>query len=198
MKSTLRYISAAGAVLLIAAAAVRADGISDKVYVNGDVGAAFLQDITIKNSGGAELQFDTGVRADVGIGYNISDALAAELDAGVVWNQFKHSSDSLYQVPLMANLIYTLPVKWAVVPYIGAGVGGVAGIVDASGFSDTDFVFGYQAMAGIKYAVTKDVDIGVGYKFLGTTDYSWTDHGTTVKTEEAFTHSVLATLTVRF
>src|SRR5580698_6217478 len=82
MKNKVSHLIAAGAMLFIGAVNVHA-----QVYLNGDVGAAFLQNTTIHNSGGAKASFDPGVRGDVALGYNLSDCFAAELETGAIWNK---------------------------------------------------------------------------------------------------------------
>lgn len=206
-KTNVRHLIAAGTMLVIGAA-----NASAQMYLNGEVGAAFAQDVTIKNTGGAKASFNPGVRGGFALGYNLSDSFAAEFESGVIWNSMDtlggmSVSDAgatidLYQIPFLANLVYKTPVKSGFSGYIGAGVGGVASILDVSAQgnngNDTDFTFAYQGMAGVKYAICKNMDVGVAYKFLGTLDHSWNIGGGGLSTEALYTHSVLATFTFRF
>lgn len=180
------------------------------VYLKADAGATFEQGLNIK--GGSKLDFDTGFRFDVGPGYQITKSLAAEFEVGVIYNQVDTlggvplstygASADLYQIPMLVNVVYTVPLKGAIHPYIGAGLGGVATVVDVTSplgdVNDTDFVFGYQALAGLTFSVAEHVELGVAYKFLGTTDHHWSDHGVTLDTDPAYSHSILATLKWRF
>lgn len=210
IKTKAHHLIAAGTMLLIGAANASAQ--TSPYYLNGEIGASFPQDLTFKNSGGAKASFNPGVRADVLLGYNLCSAFAVEFNTGVIWNSVDKiggqslSSEglniNLYQIPFLANLVYKTPVWNGFSGYIGAGAGGEAALfsANASGASasDTDFTFAYQGLAGVKYAVCKNADIGVGYKFLGTLDHHWTVAGSGISTEALYTHSIMATFTYRF
>ena len=58
----------------------------------------------------------------------------------------------------------------------------------------SDFTFGYQGSLGLKYAISENCDLGIAYKFLGTSDHDMGRFGT----DGTLTHSLLATLTFRF
>ena len=69
----------------------------------------------------------------------------------------------------------------------------------------TASAFGYQGMAGIKFALNNQWDIGVGYKFLGTTGYdvgSGVSYDGSTRTEYKsdgnMTRSILLTFTCRY
>jgi len=216
-------LTVAGASTILAAITGHAqctNGLS-RFYVDADMGAAFQQDAAIKNSpfgNSGEVQFDPGLRANIRLGYNLSRSFAAEFETGVVWNSINNFSTpngdnkantlgysaDLYEIPLLANVIYR-PLHGAFQPYIGAGCGGVAGMFTsqhiplfASGFSDTDWTFAYQAEAGLRYVVSKSVQLGIAYQFLGTTEHDWTDSGDTLKTDGTMTHAVVASFIWEF
>jgi opacity protein-like surface antigen len=208
--------------LLISSAAVlRAEDTSGKLYLNGDVGVALMQDVTINKFNGTPVPYkvslDPGIRFDLGVGYNITDSLAAEVETGLIWNpadlvylgsawlpfDMLHVRADIYQIPFLVNAIYRIPLKSGLTPYIGVGVGADFAIVDFSmpGISANynDVTFAYQGIAGVKYAVTKNIDVGLAYKFLGTLDHSWNLlPGVRTDTAPTMTHSILATLTWRF
>jgi len=175
-------------------------------YLNGDAGGALQQDVYDKSDGGT-LSFDPGLRADVALGYNINDSFAVELESGVIWNSvdalsgtplstYGQSAD-LYQIPIMLKGIYHLRTG-KFVHYVGVGVGGVASIFDLTSHisgpngSDADFTFGYQAEAGVKYMLSDRASIGIGYKFLGTLEHSWTLETFNLKTDPTYTHVIFA------
>src|SRR5437879_2082361 len=142
MKSLKLTCLAVGAAMLVANARAGSPG---QMYLNLDAGAAWLQDV-------GTLSFDTGLRADAAFGYMATEALALEVEGGVVWNQAKGVGGDVYQIPVMLNGVWNIPVNTSWSGYIGAGAGGIWTDVEttSSGSSD-DFVFGYQAMAGLKY-----------------------------------------------
>src|SRR5947207_2732887 len=96
-------------------------------YLGLDAGVAFQQDIAIKDTGGAKLSFDPGVRLDLSGGVHISPAWRAELDLGFIYNPVRAIGDKsldsgsggldYFQVPMMANAIYTLPLHGPISAY---------------------------------------------------------------------------------
>jgi len=207
---------------LVSAAAASYAAVPDSVYVKAEAGPAFVQDVNIKDSGGVKARFDVGARADVAVGYQFNPCWAAELEGGVVWNQvdrigtevppppptstggvYEKGKADLYRIPLLVNAVYNLPIgNDRLKCFVGAGAGGMASVLDArfitAKVNDTDFTFAYQAFAGIKYAINDHVEIGAEYKFLGTPDHDWNEHAVKVKTDEIFTHAVMAALTFHF
>jgi opacity protein-like surface antigen len=175
-------------------------------YFAFEAGTALQQDITIKDSGGAKASFDPGFRFDMalGVGSRRPNSWGAEFEAGLTYNSMKPNTDlgleglDFYEIPMMLNVIYTLPIHGPVTAYVGAGIGGVYGIFAGSGTSflgfSTDLTFGYQGIAGVRYSFADKWDIGLAYKFLGTTDH---DMGG-FKSDGTMTHSFLATLTLKF
>jgi OmpA-OmpF porin, OOP family len=189
-----------------------------RFYVNADLGGSLLQDVTIKNLG-TKVSFEPGVRGDVSFGYNVIGPMAVEFETGSIWNSLDGANRQmvfpgsehvdLYQVPFLGNMVFRVPLKCGLTPYIGAGLGGVASTLDVRfpetfGFhrheSDTDFTFAYQGMAGLKYAFASDMEVGVGYKFLGTLDHSWFGGNPFLVTETkpTYSHSIMASFTYRF
>jgi opacity protein-like surface antigen len=159
-----------------------------------------------------KLSLDPGFRVDMIGGYNITDSIAIEVEAGVLYNSFdkislsgtvdgvpfavsqKLSDMNLWQVPILLNGVYTFQLDSKFKPFLGAGAGGIFTIVEGNNDSENDFTFAYQGMAGVKYQISESMDIGVTYKFLGTLDHKFAD----VKTDAIFSHSILAALTVKF
>lgn len=196
--------------------------IADRFYLDVDAGGSIIPDVDIQSAtggGAGKIVFDTGFRLAVGVGYHVCHSASLELETGMIWNPISSiagnnltdfgSSAGLYQVPLMLNAIYRPHLHSRFKPYLGAGIGGVVGIFDSESiplfgspsnlnFSDSDFTFAFQGIAGIKYAVSKHADLGVAYKFLGTLDHEWSDNGITLKTDGTMTHTILASFTWKF
>jgi opacity protein-like surface antigen len=215
-------LATAGAALLLAATGGYAQS-TGHFYVNADGGLAIQENTGIRsgsiNSSSGDLHFDSGFRADMQFGYQFNDVFAVELESGIIRNTINeigiqqlstvNANASLEEIPLMVNTICTIPVKGPIKPYIGLGAGAVAGIFNSSNvpgsgpgptpnYGDTDFTFAVQAEAGIKYQICRNLELGLGYKFIGTTDHSWHDNDINMRTRGTKTHDIEATLTWRF
>jgi outer membrane protein W len=210
-------LTMAGAALMLAAASGHAQS-ADKFYLDADAGRALQQDVSIKNNSdlgsGGNVRFDTGFRAGVDFGYNFNDSFAAQLETGVIRNTINQfgvqqlstfgAKAELDEIPLLVNFIYKFPVG-NFKPYVGVGVGGVAGIFDSSNiplsggnYNDTDFTFACQAEAGFKYSLSEHISLGLAYKFMGTTEHTWNDNSISLKTDGTMTHAIEATFTWSF
>jgi opacity protein-like surface antigen len=172
---------------------------TQNLYTHLDFGGSYQQSTTLNQSlvntttnvtSSGSAKFNLGVRADVVVGYNINPSWAAEFDTGVIWNSLDsiagvslnqpyplNQSFDTYTVPLLVNIVYKVPLKGDLIPYVAAGAGGAASILSYhrahSGFMDSAFVFTYQAEVGLKYQLFPDASLGIAYEFLGTTDPSW-------------------------
>lgn len=213
MKTIMRSIIIASVALLMSAAGVRAVDWSDNLYLNTDVGSALQQNTQFHLSGWPTTQdatFNPGVRADIDLGYKFDDTWAVEFETGVIWNSIDsiggfsvNGSFDIYTIPLLANVIYKFPTGSSWTPYVGMGVGGVVSIADfsnaTSGSSDTCFTFAYQAEAGLKYALTKNISIGVAYKYFNTLNQRWFfSNAGSVKFDGVHIHAIVASFTWTF
>ncbi len=185
-------------------------------YFEADLGGVITPDFKLTSFAGSGLNgskasADPGYRFDFLGGCHFARNFAVELDTGVVFNSIDKiggqtlSPDRLdiWQTPLLVNLVYTIPTEGPVSAYVGAGAGGVFTSIDfrIEGFGhirDTDATFGYQAFAGVKYAINDWADIGVAYKFMGTANHSWTDEGVDVTSNAILSHAILASFTMHF
>src|SRR5262245_41265137 len=77
---------------------------SGKMYVNVNVGGAFLTDVEL--NGGPDAEFDIGFRFDAAFGYHLSGPWALEFETGWVWNSVDKIGGSspgvdvdVYQIP---------------------------------------------------------------------------------------------------
>lgn len=218
---TVKYCLLAGGALVLAAGHGLAQSAS-AWYVNGGVGPAIAQDNSIRQSAfgySGNVRFDTGIRGDIDLGYQFKPSWAAELEVGALWNGVhsiagntpdEGASADLYQMPILAKLVYK-PCHGKLQPYLGVGVGTEASIFDMSNvstsssiglyapsFDSLDWSFAYQGEAGVRWQIAHNLDLGLGYKFLGTTDHNWSDHGVTLATGELFTHAIEVSLTWHF
>lgn len=185
---------------------------ADKFYLNPEVGASFIQNVTLRGGGeSATAEFYPGSREDIIIGYNVCPEAAVEFETGGIWNRFHKIGGStitggdidLYQLPLLANVVYHFKWNDRWTSTFGAGAGVTVDTIDfvpdhGSSTDDTDAAFSYQAQAGIKYALNSTMDLGFNYKFLGSLDREWSTPMGTLKTDNLFTHALLFTFTWKF
>jgi opacity protein-like surface antigen len=202
---------------------------TQNLYAHVDAGYLYQEDTTLNYSASSGTSttsvngtatFNPGFRGDAAFGYKINKLWAVEFDTGVLWNsmdQFNGNSLSsanqsfdTYTIPILANVIYKVPLKGPWVSYVGVGVGGAASILSysASGynFGDQTFVFGYQAKAGLQYNLTPNASIDLTYEFFGMTNPSWHFNQTIGITttdyqfnESGFyTHSIVVSFTWNF
>jgi outer membrane protein OmpA-like peptidoglycan-associated protein len=111
----------------------------------------------------------------------------------------------------MTNAIYDFTFGWPITPHVGVGVGAVE-LRDSFGLpgigsiaSNTDWEFGYQGIAGIRYNINPALAFDVDYRYLATTGGSKrtatnpvTHLPVSFSTGDIATNSVVASLTVRF
>ena len=108
---------------------------------------------------------------------------------------FYDGGDDLQSLSLMANVVYEVPVSFALRPYLGAGFGGVRH--ELGGEHDT--VWGVQALAGVRYPLTEATSVRLGYRVLGTQDMEFSPGGDMSKVHvDYLNHSVALGLVHRF
>jgi opacity protein-like surface antigen len=159
---------------------------------------------------------DTGLHLDLAAGYHISESWAVELQTGLNYSSlecfeiplaFSAGGDAftdsirvddlgynLYQVPLLANVIYTVPLKGRVKPYVGVGAGGVVTVLDADGSTENDFTYAWQVQAGANYRINERWSAGLAYKLMGTGENDWSG----AKVDSFLSHSLSATVSLEF
>ncbi len=206
IKTTLRT-TALVAALAGTAGKARSQEPSSKGYMRLDAGVVVQHDLTIKDSDGAKVSYDSGFRFDIIGGGRFSESWGAEVEIGLIHNSVKSiagvplssTGESLdhYQVPMMVNVVYTPPLHGPFTVHAGAGIGAVYSYFWGGNFfnSSVDVTFGYQGMVGANYAISKRCDLGLAYKFLGTTDH---DFGFGLKTDGTRSHALLAAVTFKF
>jgi len=176
-------------------------------FLSFEGGAAITQNTVIHDSeSSTRFSFDTGMRFDVKGGAIFPTGWGFDFDFGVIYSPFKGNPLStdignldFYQIPMMLDVLYTFPRSGPLRGYVGGGIGGVYGIFTGNGTSlfgfVTDLTFGYQGVAGIRYELSERCDIGIAYKLLGTSEH---DLGGGVTMDPTLTHSLTASMTIRF
>src|SRR5438876_10666048 len=150
-------------VLALPLAVQGADG--SHSYFTFDTGVALRQDVKVKEAlgmsvSGGRIGFDPGVRFDVSGGYSFNDSLSLGIETGMLYNNIRKLSSAgvslppsavfgadvgFFQVPILANVILTPPLRSPVRPFVGAGAGGVASIIEGSTINtESDFTFAYE------------------------------------------------------
>jgi opacity protein-like surface antigen len=188
-------------------------------YVKGGLGPTLLQDTDLTFpgvSGKRDVEFDVGVRFDIGGGYQVTDWFAVEFETGIAYNSIDSidgATDAdawVINVPFMANVVFQCPRMGRFVPYIGVGAGFSSTVLDVDeividnnvvfGGDESDEVFAYQAFAGFRYYVDPRWSIGAEYKYLGSDDPSWEVGGTSenIRMDNLHTHSLIVRFTYSF
>jgi len=182
-------------------------------YIGAGAGWSDLQEM--KNNG-TDIRFDNGFLVSGFAGYNFG-ALRAEGEIGYRHHDVKSLSSGgvgltspsgdASALSFMANGIYSFFPQSRFTPYLGAGIGvarlslnSVAGsgatIVDSD-----DTRFAYQGIAGVSYALTPSVSLGLDYRYFATLDPTFTRTaagGGGSFSPQYHTHNVLLSLTYHF
>src|SRR5882762_8844254 len=101
---------------------------------------------------------------------------------------------------IMTNAIYDFTLGWPITPHLGVGIGAV-NLVDKistrppAAFtiaSNSQWEFGYQGIAGIRYNINPALAFDLDYRYLATTDPTFrAANGSKYKSEYS-THNVVA------
>lgn len=162
-------------------------------YFRTDIGPTFFQDGQLTKFGGPvsqNVEFDVGFNFDAAIGYAFNKYLAADFEFGFngadidsTSGFFVNEDTVLYNAPFLVNVTFSYPIPRTIItPYIGAGVGGSLTVFDTDGFGnstdavfgdDTDVVWAWQAFAGVRFELNKQVSLGLGYKYFVTEESSF-------------------------
>lgn len=178
-------------------------------YLKFDFGAAFQDSSDGELLGFAgDLETDTGIRFAVAGGMPLNDTVSLEVESGFVFNTFDTfggasfpagTEYNLVQIPLLLNVIFTLPTDGPLKPYAGAGVGGV--LMGISGDeTDSDITYGWQLQAGLNYQFSDNLQAGLGYKLLGTgeSELGSAPGGSFITLDSVMTHAVFASIRLDF
>jgi opacity protein-like surface antigen len=158
-------------------------------FVFGGAGVNFLQDLDVPVGppvGTVQFEFNPGSRLTAGVGYSVvansSISLAVAGETGFLYNTIDQArvgagttsiEGDFFQIPFLAKAVLKFMPESRVSPFIGLGGGAVysrleieeigGNRVDDSG-DETDPAV--QGEAGIRYAISDEVGIGLSYKCL--------------------------------
>ena len=185
-------------------------------YMGLEGGANFQQNLTAVYTVPTVVAFGPGPCFRLRGGYSFSRFFALELEGGFTQNELTQLNGSdisgkgaeIRQFPILGNVLFGVPLgsRWSL--SLGGGVGGVFSQWNLApgGFyntfqitsPDTDFVFGYQALAGLHCGINERWTFGLEYRFLATESHEWNFGSLTVPADRTMAHSVLATVTFHF
>ena len=193
-------------------------------YGKADMGGGVTMDTDLKSffgpvSSGSEVKFDPGLRFGLAAGYQFTDWFALEAEIGGMYTEIDEITDATYldawfsSVPFLVNARFQYRNASPLTPYIGAGIGGAASIIDMEyvelngvGTSGTssDAVFAWQAFAGLQYNLNEQMSLSLEYHFVWTdapsweTDYYHGTHGDSLSFGEIESHSLSLAFRCRF
>lgn len=181
-------------------------------YLGGEGGWSMIEDANSSIAGvGLKQRFKDGFNVGARAGYELGPWRFEEEfsyrdndERNVNALGSTHGSRKTYAI--MTNLIYDIALGWPVTPHIGGGIGAVNlsehGSIPGFGNVDSsDWEFGYQAIAGIRYDINPALVLDLDYRFLGTTDPHFRTTGAlgsfTYRSEH-ISHSIVASLSYLF
>jgi opacity protein-like surface antigen len=146
----------------------------------------FFENGRLPNLGGpitGPTEYRPGSAMDAAMGWGFSQNEAAEVELGFAGASSNEDLSGFFSdrthaanIPLLANYTLTLPTpNAALIPYLGAGVGGDDMVLGPDGFSDgastvfrngNDILFAWQTFAGMRLKMSQRMSLGFGYKYF--------------------------------
>jgi OmpA-OmpF porin, OOP family len=176
-------------------------------YVNLGIGANYLQGATVTGPafGSTTLNYNVGpvgvaaagwalgngLRAELEFGYRHSEAKNVTLPSGVTTTTSAGLNANVSTMSYMVNGLYDFSTGTPWSPHLGAGVG-VANVRVNNIGHVTPFAF--QAIAGIDYAISKNLRVGLDYRFLGTDSLNFNKGLPLTSRSNYYDHAVLLAL----
>jgi opacity protein-like surface antigen len=199
-------------------------------YFRFGAGPTIFQDGTLKSYTGGNnppvngaqnqtVHYDVGVAADGAFGWAFNQYVGLDFESGYIWGRINNipnydaNGSTIANVPFLGNLTLSLPIPHTnIIPYLGGGAGGAVTTFDAHSFSDaaqtqtlygeeSDTVFAYQAFAGVRFLLTPNFSLGLGYKYFATGNPTFSyPPGPNVNASFSgvHTHSIMFTLQYNF
>jgi len=191
------------------------------LYFKADAGGNVTEDIKLLEffgpvAPGSKIKLDPGFRFGVTAGYDVCDWFGFEGELGVFANKISgitaatQVQDAYFEnLPFLVNAKLHLPYWYRLSPYIGAGVGGSASVLDVDHVTindvtlhgnDSEVVFAWQALAGLRFMITKNMGVSVEYRYFVADGARWTadDAFGTANDQARFGHSYTHSASVSF
>ena len=166
----------------------------DKLYVKGDLGGNWTHDADLKEffgeslAPGSKVKFDPGVRFGVGVGYQLTDWFAGEVQSGIMANNIDSVTDAervdavFSNIPLLGGIRLQCPIWDRVRPYIGGGAGVSFAVIDAEHIeiggtrmhgSAADAIFAYHGYGGLRFKLNDRMGLSVEYHYFHADGADW-------------------------
>jgi opacity protein-like surface antigen len=206
------------AIVLVAMTLVVGGGVSSAIagpYFSVNAGAVWVSDADLSIDGYgkfAELSFDTGYGVNAALGNSYNSGFRSEVEFAYRTNDVDDGKVSVPEFDIyesgpvdgemsswavMINGYYDFDTGSALKPFIGAGLGYANVDLELGSDSDDDGVFAYQFMAGLGFAISKEVSLDLQYRFFATDDPEFSKYGAAFE-YEYMTHNVMAGLRFNF
>jgi opacity protein-like surface antigen len=175
-------------VAIIAAMPVASAGDLRGTYFALDAGANWVQSESLSQhlafttgattSTQLQSEFDTGWALLGSVGYAFDNNLRAEFEAGYRANDLDQlltvggtpiaSAGEFSEFTLMANLLYDFRIGDRLTASVGGGIGADLASLEASAFGldENEWVFGFQGLLGLNYAIAERTQVFVNYRYL--------------------------------
>ncbi len=169
----------AGAFAIMASAAMAQSTERTGYYVEGKLGLNIPSDTDLEGTGfNNSVEFDKDAAGFLVLGYDYSGLWRGELELGHRFNDVDevagaNASGDADVTSLMANVIADFDIGEPLVkPFLGAGLG--VAYVDANGvnpvngssISDSDYGFAAQALAGLSFQLSDQMDLVAQYSYI--------------------------------
>lgn len=162
--------------------------------------------------GSAGYAWKNGLRAEGEVTYrrnSITGFNASAVVAGIPVTGSGAAVGNISNLAFMANGYYGVNITDDLSLYAGGGVGaailkvdGFRGVNGTATFTDSKTVFAFQAIAGTAYMLSRNISLGVEYRFFGTSGTDFDDNvgGTNVNVaaDGARNHSIMVNLKYYF
>src|ERR1700677_376800 len=156
-------------------------GAGPTIFQDGTLRSETLPALSFNGPANANVSYNVGFAADGAFGWAFNQYVGLDFESGYIWGKINNipgyyaNGSTIGNVPFLGNLTLSLPIPHTnIVPYIGGGAGGAVSTFDAHGFSDlagdytaygneSDTVFAYQAFAGLRFMLSPNLSLGLGY-----------------------------------
>jgi outer membrane protein OmpA-like peptidoglycan-associated protein len=175
-------------------------------YVGAGGGVNWREDSDVASD---SVESDLGWLGLIRGGYDYGNGWRTELELGYRDNEVDSvnggsGSGDIQTIDAMINVLYEFETGTMFRPYLGVGLGGAdvnfdsVSPIQGSRVDEGDIVFAYQAIGGLGYNITPEIQIFGEARFLGTDEPDYvTDSGVSVEADN-WNYSALVGLTYKW